>query len=87
MVRCPAARAADWQVATRSALRGAGLAPGGDPVDAFMIPADATHLPGVLAARESRGDGAAYVCSGLTCQAPVTSPDALADSLHVALAN
>ena len=87
VVRCPAARAADWQVAMRSALRGAGLAPGGDPVDAFMIPADATHLPGVLAARESRGDGAAYVCSGLTCQAPVTSPDALADSLHVALAN
>jgi hypothetical protein len=87
VVRCPAARAADWQVVVRSALRGAGLAPGGDPVDAFLIPADATHLPGVLAARESRGDGAAYVCSGLTCQAPVTSPDALADSLRVALAN
>ncbi|HEY8229319.1 MAG TPA: hypothetical protein VIG31_02595, partial [Rhodanobacteraceae bacterium] len=87
VVRCPAARAANWLAAMRSALRGAALAPGGDPVDAFLIPADATHLPGVLAARESRGDGAAYVCSGLTCQAPVTSPDALADSLRVALAN
>ncbi|MDE2055012.1 MAG: thioredoxin domain-containing protein [Xanthomonadaceae bacterium] len=87
VVRCPAARAADWQAATHSALRGAGLMPGGDPVDAFLIPADATHLPGVLATRASHDDGAAYVCSGLTCQAPVTSPDALADALRAALAN
>ncbi|MDE2226141.1 MAG: thioredoxin domain-containing protein [Xanthomonadaceae bacterium] len=87
VVRCPAARAADWQAAMHSALHGAGLMPGGDPVDAFLIPADATHLPGVLAARASHDDGAAYVCSGLTCQAPVTSPDALADALRAALAN
>ncbi|HJR11684.1 MAG TPA: thioredoxin domain-containing protein [Rhodanobacteraceae bacterium] len=87
VVRCPAARAADWQAATHSALRGAGLMPGGDPVDAFLIPADVPHLPGVLAARASHDDGAAYVCSGLTCQAPVTSPDALADALRAALAN
>jgi len=87
VVRCPAPHAADWQAALHSALRGAGLMPGGDPVDAFVIPADATNLPGVLAARESHGDGAAYVCSGPTCQAPVTSPDALAESLHVALTN
>ncbi|HKV65750.1 MAG TPA: hypothetical protein VJN66_05165, partial [Rhodanobacteraceae bacterium] len=87
VVRCPAARAADWRTALQSALRGAGLAPGGDPVDAFMIPAGATTLPGVLAAREFHGDGAAYVCSGLTCQAPVTSPDALADALRTALAD
>ncbi|MDE2497726.1 MAG: thioredoxin domain-containing protein, partial [Xanthomonadaceae bacterium] len=87
VVRCPAARAADWQAAMHSALHGAGLMPGGDPVDAFLIPADATHLPGVLATRASHDDGAAYVCSGLTCQAPVTSPDALADALRAALAN
>jgi len=87
VVRCPAPRAADWQAAMHSALHGAGLVPGGNSVDAFLIPADATGLPGVLAARESRGGGAAYVCSGLTCQAPVTSPDALAESLRGALTN
>jgi uncharacterized protein YyaL (SSP411 family) len=84
VVRCPVARAEAWRAALHSALRGAGLVPGGDPVDAFLIPDDATDLPGILAARESRGDGVAYVCSGLTCQAPVTSPDALADSLRAA---
>jgi uncharacterized protein YyaL (SSP411 family) len=87
VVRCPAARIVEWRMTLRSALRGNGLAPGGDAVDAFLIPDDATGLPGVLAARGPRGDGAAYVCSGLTCQAPVTSPDALAGSLRAAVAD
>ena len=87
VIRSPAARAADWQAAVQSALQGTGLSPGGEPIDVFLIPAEATGLPGVLAARESRGDGTAYVCSGLTCQAPVTSPDALAKSLRAAIAN
>ena len=87
VVRCSATRAADWQAALQSALRDAGLIPGGDPVDAFLIPGDPTNLPGVLAARESGGDGVAYVCSGLICQAPVTSPDALADSLLAAMSS
>ena len=87
VVRCAAARTSDWQTAVQSALRDGGLAPGGDPVDTFLVPDDAINLPGVLAARESRGDGIAYVCSGLACQAPVTSPGALADSLCAALAD
>ncbi|WIG54992.1 MAG: uncharacterized protein OJF61_000778 [Rhodanobacteraceae bacterium] len=87
VIRCPAARSAAWQASLRSALRDAGVAPGGDPVDAFLIPDDATNLPGVLATREPRGDGAAYVCSGSVCQAPVMSPDALADSLRAATSN
>jgi uncharacterized protein YyaL (SSP411 family) len=86
VVRCPAERIADWQTAVRSALRDNGLAPGGDAVAAFVIPDDVRGLPGVLAAREPLGDGAAYVCSGLTCQAPVASPDALTESLRVAIA-
>ena len=85
VVRCPAARIAEWRMTVRSALRGHGLVPGGDAVDAFLIPDHATGLPGVLAARGPRGDGAAYVCSGLTCQAPVTSPDALAGALRAAI--
>jgi uncharacterized protein YyaL (SSP411 family) len=86
VVRCPAAHTGEWRMAVQSALRGNGLAPGGDAVDAFLVPDDAAGLPRVLAARAPVGDGAAYVCSGLTCQAPVTSPDALATSLRAAIA-
>jgi len=86
VARCPVARTATWQAAIHSALRDAALMPGGDRVDAFVIPDDATNLPGVLAAREPCGDGIAYVCSGLVCHAPVTAPDALVDSLRAAIA-
>jgi uncharacterized protein YyaL (SSP411 family) len=85
VVRCAAARATDWQTAVQSALRDNSLLPGGDAIDTFLIPDDATSLPGVLATREPRGDGVAYVCSGLVCQAPVTSPVALADSFRAAV--
>jgi uncharacterized protein YyaL (SSP411 family) len=84
VVRCAPSEAAAWQSGIRDALRAAGLAPGGDAVDAFVIPADAGVLPGMLAAREPRAAGAAYVCSGLTCQAPVTTPAALAPALRAA---
>jgi uncharacterized protein YyaL (SSP411 family) len=51
-----------------------------------VIPTDVERLPGILAARVAAGDmGAAYVCSGMTCQAPVTSPAALADALHATI--
>jgi len=48
----------------------------------FTIPADATNLRGVLADRTARGPlGTAYVCEGLTCRAPIDTPDALASTL------
>ena len=48
----------------------------------FTIPADASNLRGVLADRTSRSDhGTAYVCEGLTCRAPIDTPDALAAAL------
>ena len=43
----------------------------------FAIPATADSLPGVLAERKPTGETTAYVCSGHTCQAPVTRLDAL----------
>jgi uncharacterized protein YyaL (SSP411 family) len=43
----------------------------------FAIPATADSLPGVLAERKPTGETTAYVCSGHTCQAPVTRFDAL----------
>ena len=87
VVRCPAPRMAEWRAALQAALRDAGLAPGGDPVDAFLIPADAAGLPGVLAARLPDGNGVACVCTGSTCGAPVTAPGALAEALRAARAD
>ncbi|HEX5959944.1 MAG TPA: thioredoxin domain-containing protein [Rhodanobacteraceae bacterium] len=87
VVRCPDARQQAWQAALHDGLRAAGIPPGGDPLDAFVIPTGCGPLPGLLATREAHGEhGAAYLCSGLTCQAPITSPDALRQALrdHVA---
>jgi uncharacterized protein YyaL (SSP411 family) len=47
----------------------------------FAIPADAPALPGLLADRAPRGTGVAYVCEGMTCRAPIDTPDALATAL------
>ncbi|MGD2137373.1 MAG: thioredoxin domain-containing protein [Gammaproteobacteria bacterium] len=38
----------------------------------LAIPATVATLPGALAAREPRGEVVAYICSGLSCGAPVT---------------
>ncbi|MGH8125939.1 MAG: thioredoxin domain-containing protein [Rhodanobacteraceae bacterium] len=85
VVRCPEGQRTAWRAAVRDGLRAVGLAPGGDAVDVFIIPSEA-GLPGLLAAREPRGNsGTAWVCAGLTCQAPVTSPDELADAIRAAV--
>ncbi|HLI17505.1 MAG TPA: thioredoxin domain-containing protein [Rhodanobacteraceae bacterium] len=87
VVRCPQSHRSKWQETLRDGLRSAGLALGGDPVDAFIIPSECDALPGVLAARETRGNtGTAWVCSGMTCQAPVTSPGEFAHTLRAAIA-
>lgn len=45
----------------------------------FAIPDDATELPGALATRKPKGDGnpLAYVCRGMSCDAPLATLDAL----------
>ena len=43
---------------------------------AFAIPNDAA-LPGLLAERTPRDTPVAYVCTGMTCRAPITSPGEL----------
>ena len=81
VVRCASTQITDWQ----QALHEARHVPGGEPFDAYVIPIERGPLPGLLAAREPRGrHGAAYVCAGLTCQAPITSPGELAGVLRVA---
>ncbi|OOG24780.1 thioredoxin domain-containing protein [Thioalkalivibrio denitrificans] len=47
----------------------------------FAIPADAPDLPEALAAKAPKGEAVAYVCTGTTCSAPVTDPDALLEQL------
>jgi uncharacterized protein YyaL (SSP411 family) len=85
-LRCAEDRAPAWKAGLHEGLRGKNIAPGGDPVDVFMVPPESGALPGVLAAREMRGEqGTAWVCAGLACQAPVTSPDELAAALQAAL--
>jgi len=85
VVRCPDSQRPAWRPAIDEALRGVGMVPGGDPVDAFLISDGTAALPGLLSERISRGEaGTAYVCAGLTCQAPVTSPGDLADAVHAA---
>ncbi|HEX6614275.1 MAG TPA: thioredoxin domain-containing protein [Rhodanobacteraceae bacterium] len=62
----------------REALHGANV----PRADAFLIPADAAELPGVLAQRKPRKGGIAYVCTGLSCRAPIHSPRKLAAALR-----
>ena len=86
LVRCTADRALAWKATLRTDLHAAGLTAGGDPVDVFIIPSDAGPLPGLLSAREAGGEeGTAWICAGLTCQAPVTSPGDLANALQAGL--
>ncbi len=47
----------------------------------FAIPNDAT-LSGLLAERAPRSTPVAYVCAGMTCRAPITSPGVLAAALQ-----
>ncbi len=49
---------------------------------AFFVPADADGLRGLLAERRAPASGgAAYVCEGMTCRAPIDTPAELASTL------
>ena len=37
----------------------------------FAIPSDAAELPPALAAKAARPDTVAYLCTGMTCSAPL----------------
>jgi hypothetical protein len=47
----------------------------------FAIPAGATGLPAVLAAKQPRGVASAYLCRGTTCSSPIDSLDVLTEHL------
>jgi len=48
----------------------------------FTIPTDAANLRGLLADRTARSEqGTAYVCEGMTCRAPIDTPEALTSAL------
>ncbi|MGN6313590.1 MAG: thioredoxin domain-containing protein [Rhodanobacteraceae bacterium] len=71
-------RGDDGQDAWRAAVREANAA----RMDAFLIPAKAATLPGALGQRAPSGNGIAYVCTGMSCRAPIPSPPELAAVLH-----
>ncbi len=43
----------------------------------FVIPDDATGLPGLLAERKPAAGGIAYLCEGMHCRPPITAVEAL----------
>jgi hypothetical protein len=47
----------------------------------FAIPRDAAGLPPALAAKRATADTVAYVCTGMTCSAPLTDLNAIAREL------
>ena len=75
VVRTDAGSAAAWQAAARAAS---------SDVTVFLIPDDATALPGLLAQRVARAGGVAWVCEGSSCREPLTTPDAFGAALREA---
>ncbi|HET7562093.1 MAG TPA: thioredoxin domain-containing protein [Rhodanobacteraceae bacterium] len=85
VVRCSQAQIPTWQAALQKALHDHTAALAADRIDAFLMPTESGMLPGILGERVARSDtGTAYVCSGMTCQAPVNTPDGLVHALHAA---
>ncbi len=85
VVRAPSAAAAHWRGAIRRALAADGTVAGDASADVLVIPELTGPLPGLLATRVMRhAEGTCWVCTGLTCQAPIESPDALGATLHAA---
>ncbi|TAN07702.1 MAG: thioredoxin domain-containing protein [Rhodanobacteraceae bacterium] len=83
VVRCAQDKQDAWHAALRALPHARGTGRAGVPPDVFVIPAAAAALPGILATRTANAEtGTAYVCSGMTCQAPLTSPAALAAALQ-----
>ncbi len=51
----------------------------------FAIPSDAAELPPALAEKRAGAQTLAYLCTGATCSAPLSSVDDVARELGVAL--
>ena len=74
VVRCAnAGEAAGWRTAAAASTL--------SRVDAYLMAADAALPPGALAAQRYENGGVAYLCRGTHCEAPLRTPQALADAL------
>ena len=49
----------------------------------FAIPRDAAELPPALAAKRAGADTVAYVCTGMSCSAPISDLRNIARKLEV----
>ncbi len=80
VIRCNEVEESKWREAFDEALRGNGVER--DRIDVFFIPPTSASLPGVLAQRKPRKGGIAYVCTGMSCRAPIRSPRKLSEALR-----
>jgi uncharacterized protein YyaL (SSP411 family) len=60
------AEAAAWKQALRATNPGA--------ADVYLIPSDASTLPGIVSAQTYRSGGVAYLCRGVNCLPPICNP-------------
>ncbi len=81
VIRCNEAEQATWRAALDDALQTQRI--DRERIDVFIIPSDAKSLPGLLAQRKPLKGGVAYVCSGMSCLAPIDSPHALSGALRL----
>src|SRR6185437_3518321 len=81
VIRCSEAEQATWRAALDDALQTQRI--DRERIDVFIIPSDAKSLPGLLAQRKPLKGGVAYVCSGMSCLAPIDSPHALSGALRL----
>jgi uncharacterized protein YyaL (SSP411 family) len=72
VVCCRRGEETPWRTALAAATR---------EIDAWVIPDDAANLPAMLDARRMTGDGTAWLCEGMTCRAPLASPEELRAAL------
>src|SRR5581483_6016082 len=80
VIRCNEIDEARWRGAFGEALRENRTEH--ERIDAFFIPPTSKALPGLLSQRKSRKGGIAYVCSGMSCRAPIHSPRKLIEALR-----
>jgi uncharacterized protein len=80
VIRCTGAEEVKWREALDQALRTHRM--DRERADVFIVPADSKSLPGLLAQRTPREGGVAYVCSGMSCRAPIHSPTAMIEALR-----
>ncbi|HEU0195833.1 MAG TPA: thioredoxin domain-containing protein [Nevskiaceae bacterium] len=82
VVRAGSAELPTWRRAVQTALEQRAATPSSVP-ESYFIPSECEPLPGLLTTRTACGPaGTAYLCSGLSCRAPINDPGELVAALQ-----